>query len=218
MLDRTNADTCPLISEILKDSVHTETAYYIKHLLLKSLCILLSNDVRNFKPKSGICTIFVLNRAINLAACQSSNILMYKTRSNSSTRASLFTNFVTVSDAAFSARSSVSKERLWTIADITLMSSSGCPPTFGVSSCFGCSYSRDKSLVLANSEWNGTDHSLCTQCHNNALNIPFPPQQAKSNIAENVPHVAKFIHAFCPTFSLGPSPFEILYPHLESID
>ncbi len=34
--------------------------------------------------------------------------------------------------------------------------------------------------------------------------------------AEDVPHVAKFIHAFCSTFSLGPSPFKILYPPLSS--
>ncbi len=35
------------------------------------------------------------------------------------------------------------------------------------------------------------------------------------NFAQIVPHVAKFIHTFCPTFSLGPSPFKILYLPLK---
>ena len=52
-----------------------------------------------------------------------------------------------------------------------------------------------------------------------------PPESHKSapgrafweflgNFPENVPHVAKFIRAFCPTLSFGPSPLKILYPPL----
>ena len=35
--------------------------------------------------------------------------------------------------------------------------------------------------------------------------------QGGANFAEKVSHIAKFIRAFCPTFSVGPAPFTILY-------
>ena len=56
-------------------------------------------------------------------------------------------------------------------------------------------------------------HILKTKCLGwGKFYVKSPPRVA--NFPKNVPHVAKFIRAFFPTLSFGPSPIEILYPPL----